>query len=83
MEITIHSTRGIRQFTFGQDVTLGAVTAEAARAFDFSPNNEYGLLLSCNTSTPLQDERTLESYSILEGATLFFTVTGCREFHME
>jgi len=82
VKITIHSTRGIRFFDFGRDVTVGAATAEGARAFDFPPDDEYGLLLSCNTSTPLRYDRTLESYPIQDGATLFFTTTACHSFHL-
>jgi hypothetical protein len=82
VKIEIHSTRGIRPFTFGADVTAGAATAEAVRAFDFSPDNEYGLLISGNTSTPLRNDRTLASYSIPHGATLFLTITGCRTAHL-
>jgi len=83
VKITVHSTRGIRQFTFVKDVVAGAATAEAVRAFEFTPDNDYGLLLSCNTSTPLRNDRPLESYSIQDGATLFLTTTACHTFNLD
>ena len=82
MKISIHSTRGIRLFTFDEDVTAGAATAEATRAFDFPPDDEYGLLLSGNSSTPLRYDRTLKSYSIQDGTTLFLTAIACHSFHL-
>lgn len=83
MKVTIQSTRGIRQFAFVKDVVVGAVTAEAVRAFEFATDNNYGLLLSCNTSTPLRNDRSLESYSIQDGATLFLTATACHTVNLD
>lgn len=83
MKITIHSTRGIKGFAFGEGVTAREATAAAVRVFGFPPENRYGLLLSCNTSTPLRDEQRLESYATLDGATLFLTLMDCHAFHVE
>jgi len=77
MKITVHSTRGPRWFTFSEDSSIAEVVKEVVTAFDFPPTHHYGMLLSCNTSTPLRSDRTLRSYDIRDGSTLFLTITGC------
>lgn len=77
MNITIHSTRGHKLFSFPEGAKVEEAAGEAVRAFDFSLAHRYGLLLSGNPSTPLAAERTLASYNISEGAVLFLTVTSC------
>ncbi len=77
MKITIHSTRGLRPFTFREDGGVAEAVQEAVRAFDFPPAYHYSLLLSCNASTPLDASRTLASYDIRDGAVLFLTITSC------
>jgi hypothetical protein len=75
--VSVHSTRGVESFAFDQSTKVAEVAQRAARAFEFPPGYHCGLLLSGNTSTPLEGARTLASYEIADGATLFFTVISC------
>lgn len=77
MKIKIHSTRGLKSFTFAEDVKASKAAQDAVQAFDFPVAHQYGLLLSGNTSTPLGADRTLDSYGIHDGAALFLTITSC------
>lgn len=77
MNITIHSARGLRPFTFPEDAGVAEAVEEAVRTFDFPPAYHYGLLLSCNTCTPLDTSRAFASYDIRDGAMLFLTITSC------
>ena len=77
MKITVHSTRGPRWFTFFEGSSIAEVVKEVVVAFDFPPTHHYGMLLSSNTSTPLRSDRTLRSYDIPDGSTLFLTITDC------
>lgn len=74
MDIRIRSTRGQQLFTFVGDPLVGEVVTKAAQAFGFERLNRYGLLLSCNAIAPLRYDRTLSSYGIDNGSTLFFTI---------
>lgn len=71
------SDAGRRPFTFREDAEVAEAVQAAVRAFDFPSAHHYGLLLSCNTSTPLDAGRTLPSYDIRDGAVLFLTITSC------
>ena len=77
MNITVHSARGARLFNFSGDSKVADVVKEAVRAFGFPATQPYGLLLSCNTSTPLRSDQSLASYDIGDGLTFFLTMTGC------
>lgn len=77
MKITIHSTRGRKSFSFPEDVKVEEAVDEASRAFDFPAAYHYGLLLSGNTSTPLNGNQTVASYDIQDGAVLFLTIISC------
>ncbi len=77
MTVSIHSARGLKLFAFNSDTKVAEITQRAAEAFEFPPAYRCGLLLSGNTSTPLDDRRTLAFYNISDGATLFFTVISC------
>jgi hypothetical protein len=77
MTVSVHSTRGAKSFAFDQSTKVAEVIERAARAFEFPPAYQCGLLLSGNTSTPLEGTRTLASYQIADGASLLFTVISC------
>lgn len=77
MKIAIQSTRGHESFTLSDEVKVEKAVTQAVQAFDFPAVHHYGLLLSGNTSTPLDPDHTLASYSIHDGAILFLTVTSC------
>jgi hypothetical protein len=77
MKIEIQSTRGRESFTFPDGTKVAEAVKEAVRAFNFPAVHHYGLLLSGNTSTPLDTDRTLTSYNIRDGAVLFLTITLC------
>lgn len=76
MKITVHSTRGRRLFTFSADMLIRDAVKEMVAAFGFPETRNCGLLLSCNASTPLASGRTLPSYDIHDGSTLFLTITS-------
>jgi hypothetical protein len=75
--VSIHSTRGVESFTFDSSTKVAELAQRAARTFEFPLHYRCGLLLSGNTSTPLEGTRTLASYEIADGASLFFTVISC------
>ena len=77
MKITIHSTRGVKSLTFAEEVTAATAVQEAVHTFNFPLPHQYGLLLSGNTSTPLGLDRTLASYRVQDGATLFLGIASC------
>ena len=77
MDIRIHSTRGQRLLTFPGDPLVGEVVTRATKAFDFERLNRYELVLSCNAVVPLRSDRTLSSYGIDTGSTLFLTIMSC------
>lgn len=77
MKVTICSTRGRELFSFSKEAKVEEAVRDAVRVFDFPTAHRYGLLLSCNTSTPFDANRTLASYEIHDGAVLFLTITGC------
>lgn len=77
MKIRIQSTRGRESFTFPEEVKVEEAVQEVVPAFGFAPLHYYGLLLSGNTSTPLDSNRTLASYDIHDGANVFLTITSC------
>jgi len=75
MNITVCSTRGMKSFSFTEDLTVAEAAKQAAKAFNFPPDRRYDLLLSCNASTPLLPDKTLGSYGVHDGSTLFLTLT--------
>lgn len=77
MKVTIHSSRGCELLTLSDEAKVEEAVRGAVRAFDFPAPHRYGLLLSGNTSTPLDPDRTLASYNIHEGAVLLLTITSC------
>lgn len=77
MRITIQSTRGRKSFVFDDKVTACEVITQATHSFNFPDTYKYGLLLSENAVTPLDADRTLASYGVYGGASLFLAITGC------
>ena len=77
MDIRIHSTGGQQLLSFVGDPLVGEVVTKATQALGFERLNRYGLLLSCNAIVPLRSDRTISSYGIDNGSTLFLTVTSC------
>lgn len=76
MNVTVRSTRGQKSFSFTEDLQVAEAVKQAARAFDFPPDQRYDLLLSCNATTPLRPDRNLASYDILDGSTLFLSIAS-------
>lgn len=78
MKITIQSSRGRQAITLPDDeVKVGEAVAQGIRAFAFPAAHHYGLFLSGNTSTPLDDKHTLTSYHVHDNAALFLSMTSC------
>lgn len=77
MKITIQSTQRRESFTFSDEVKVEEAVNEALKAFDFPAAHRYELLLSGNTSTLLDADRTFASCNIHDGAILFLTISSC------
>jgi hypothetical protein len=77
MKTTVHSARGQRLFAFSGDPLVEEAIEKAVEFFEFPLCHRYGLLLTGNTSTPLRSDRTLGSYGIYDGSTLFLTIESC------
>lgn len=79
MTITVVSPRGTKLFTFPGDLHVSEAVKEIVKAFDLSTAYDYGLLLSCNASTPLRPDLTLAAYDIRDGSSLYFTIKSRRD----
>ena len=77
MNVTVYSKHGPGLFDFPGDTPIAEVVKKAVETFDLPLRHHYGLLLSCNASTPLHSDRTLGSYDVRDGSTLFLTITRC------
>lgn len=72
MKITIQSTRGRQSIALpDNEVKVAEAVAQGAKVFAFPAAHHYGLFLSGNTSTPLDENRTLTSYHVHDNAALF------------
>jgi hypothetical protein len=76
VELEIQSSRGIKKFTFPEEEKISGVIATAATAFGFSPSDTFRLVLKSKPSEPLQPDRTLVSYHIVDGTVLILTDVG-------
>ncbi|TAM78953.1 MAG: hypothetical protein EPN47_19780 [Acidobacteria bacterium] len=77
MKVTVHSKLGPRSLDFPGNPTVAEVLKKTFETLDLPPRRHYGLLLSGNATTPLRPDRTLGSYDIREGSTLYLTITRC------
>ena len=76
VQIKIQSTRGAKEFSFPKQTSIGDVVAKAIMEFGFAPGDKFELVLASNPGEPLQWERPLVSYQIIDGAILVLTAMG-------
>lgn len=76
LQIKIQSTRGTKDFSFEKQTKVAAVVAAAVTAFGFAPGDRFELVLASNPGEPMQPERPLVSYHVVDGSVLVLTAIG-------
>ena len=76
LDIKIQSTRGTTEFPFPKETKVADVIAQAVAAFGFAPGDKFELVLASDQANPLQPERPLVSYHVVDGAVLILTAIG-------
>ena len=76
VEVEVQSSRGVRKFSFPEEEKISAVIRTAAEAFGFSLSDTFRLVLQSKASEPLQPDRTLASYHVVNGTVLILTDVG-------
>lgn len=76
LDIKIQSTRGTKDFPFSKQTKIAEVISAAVTSFGFAPGDTFELVLMTNPSEPLQPERPLVSFHIVDGTVLVLTAIG-------
>jgi hypothetical protein len=76
LEVKIQSTRGTKEFSFPKETKVADVIAKAVVAFGFALGDKFELVLASDQADPLQPERPLVSYHMVDGTVLILTAIG-------
>ena len=76
IEVKIQSTRGTKEFSFPKETKVEDVINQAVAAFGFVRGDKFDLVLASKPGEPLQPERPLVSYHIVDGTILVLTAVG-------
>jgi len=76
LKIKIQSTRGTKEFSFAKETKIVEVIKKAVAEFGFAHTDKFDLVFATKPEEPLDPERTLVSYHVVDGTVFILTAVG-------